>query len=82
MKESKKLSLSQAIDKISNGEWILVEDVKNLLKNQHEGLVFFETEELMKRITPILRFVEKGSESKANNQARVFVVWIDKQLKE
>jgi len=78
--KNKTFSMLEAIDKISNGEWILVEDVKNLLKNNHRGIIFFEIEELSKRIRPCLRYAEKGLESKANNHARIFVDWISKQL--
>jgi len=79
--KQKTLTVFQAIDKISAGEWVLVEDVKALFKNEHEGMVFFETEELLKFIKPYLRHNEKGLEAKASNEARIFIEWMGKQLR-
>lgn len=78
--KDKTLSLPEAVDKISAGEWVLTKDVKNLFRNKHEGIIFFETDELMKYVKPCIRHGEKGMEAKANNEARMFVEWVAKQI--
>ena len=59
------ITIKEALDKISNGEFVLVEDVLALLNNNFESLVFFEKQELKNRL---------------RQNPNLFIDWITKQL--
>lgn len=77
--KKKIFDLDEALCKISGGEWVLLGDVKELLKNKHEGIVFFERDELLNRVKAYKRHNEKR-QRKAQNYACIFAEWMIKQL--